>query len=289
MNLPHLSYTSSREAEIRNLLDTSGRSLEIGPSYNPILPKSLGYNTVTVDHTDASELRRKYSSHQGVDVSKIEEVDYVWRGEPLATLIGAGRFDLVVASHVIEHTPDMLGFLKECEKLLKPHGKLLLAVPDRRRCFDLFRPASTTGAVLQAHLEKRTRHSAGTAFDFIASFAVLDTTMGDRPPAAFSLPHSANEAKNLFDRASRAEEYIDIHAWVFTPSSFRLILSDLNTIDALTLKEDTLWGTPIFEFVTVLSRQGRGCHLSRADLLVACQAEAALHHPPRPENAQVSR
>lgn len=278
-----LAYDHSREKVLRTLIDTSGLCLEIGPSYNPVLPKSLGYNTVTVDHADASELRRKYASHEGVDVSKIEEVDYVWRGEPLATLIGAARFDLVIASHMIEHIPDMLGFLKECEKLLRQHGKLLLAVPDRRRCFDFFRPISTTGAVLQAHLEQRTRHAAGTAFDFIANFAVLDTRMGEASPRRFSLSHPATAAKQLFDRASSSEGYIDLHAWVFTPSSFRLIVSDLNDIGALALKEDSLWDTPIFEFVTVLSRQGCGCPMDRADLMVACHREASEPLAPTPE------
>lgn len=284
MTLPTLSYTSSREAEIRELVDTSGLCLEIGPSYNPLLPKSLGYNTVNVDHADASELRRKYASEGSVDVSKIEDVDYVWRGEPLSTLIGTARFDLVVASHVIEHAPDMLGFLKESEKLLKPEGKLLLVVPDRRRCFDFFRPVSTTGAVLQAHLERRKRHSPGTAFDHIANLATLDMPTGRECPKNFSLSHSAIAANKWFENASRSEEYLDFHAWVFTPSSFRLILSDLNAIGHLALREDSLWETPIVEFVTVLSRQGRVCPMDRASLLVACYSEAS--EPPAPSAEQ---
>lgn len=283
MTLPTLSYTSSREAELRALVDTTGVCLEIGPSYRPILPKSLAYNTVSVDHADAHELRRKYASEGNVDVSKIEDVDYVWRGEPLSALIGTARFDLVVASHVIEHAPDILGFLKECEKLLKPEGKLLLVVPDRRRCFDFFRPVSTTGAVLQAHSERRRLHSPGTAFDFIANLAVLDEPTGRECPRTFSLSHSANAAYRWFEGTSRSQEYVDFHAWVFTPASFRLILSDLNAIGVLALREDSLWDTPIFEFVTVLSRQGRGCQMERAELMAVCHREASEPPAPSPE------
>jgi hypothetical protein len=51
----------------------------------------------------------------------------------------------------------MLGFLKDCETLLKQGGILVLAVPDKRRCFDLLQPLTSTGMILQAHAERRVR------------------------------------------------------------------------------------------------------------------------------------
>lgn len=279
-----LDYTAGREEALRRLIDGAGLCLEIGPSYNPILPKRTGHRVETVDHCDAVELRTKYAAQPEVDVSKIEEVDHVWRGEPLADLVGPGRFDVVVASHVIEHTPDMLGFLGECERSLKPDGRLLLAVPDRRRTFDFFRPASTTGAVLQAHHERRTRHAPGAAFDFIADFCTFggrqSTEGGDA--TGFTLSNSVIEAASGFAHYARDGDYHDCHAWVFTPSSFRLIASDLAAIGALGLREQGFWGTSIFEFVTLLSRQAAGCPLDRADLLVAAQREAGEPQAPSP-------
>jgi SAM-dependent methyltransferase len=279
-----LFYTASREAELRGLFDGSGLCLEIGPSYNPILPKRDGYRVESIDYCDAPTLRAKYAPHPTIDETRIEEVDHVWRGEPLSTLVGAGRFDIVVASHVIEHTPDMLGFLHECEKTLAPGGRLLLVVPDRRRCFDFFRPASTTGAVLQSHLEGRTRHTPGAAFDFVANFARLDGRegVGAAAAASFTLANSVASAHAAFEQFAVAADYQDCHAWVFTPSSFRLILDDLAGIGALALQEEGFWTTPIFEFVTILSRSGRGCPLSRPELLAASHAEAAIPAAPRP-------
>src|SRR3954469_1220921 len=129
----------NRQAVIRSLFDTSGRGLEIGPSYSPIVAKRDGFDIEIVDHASAEELRAKYAQEPNVDASCIEEVDYVWEGRPLTEVTGArGRYDYVVASHVIEHTPDMLGFLEECDGMLKPTGVLVLAVPDKRRCFDTF-------------------------------------------------------------------------------------------------------------------------------------------------------
>jgi SAM-dependent methyltransferase len=283
--MPHLSYATCREAEIRGLFDTSGLCLEIGPSYNPILPKRDGFRVETIDHGDATELRAKYSKHTGVDVSRIEDVDHVWRGEPLSELVGCGRFDAVVASHVIEHTPDLLGFVKECEKTLAPGGRLVLAVPDRRRCFDFFRPASTTGAVLQAHHERRTRHTPGSAFDFLANFCTFAGRQGTGTAAAesFALSNPVTSAGRGCWAFTEAGDYRDCHAWVFTPSSFRLIASDLASIGATELKEESFWETPIFEFVTILSRAAAGCPLDRANLLVAAHREAAEPAAPQPE------
>lgn len=281
-----LDYSVSREAAIRRLFDTSGLCLEIGPSYNPILSKLDGHRVETVDHCDADTLRAKYVDQPGVNVARIEEVDHVWHGEPLADLVGPGRFDVVIASHVIEHTPDMLGFLRECERALAPGGRLVLAVPDRRRTFDFFRPASTTGAVLQAHHEKRTRHAPGAAFDFIADFCTFDGRQGTgtEGAATFTLSNQVRDAMSGFSLYAEGSDYHDCHAWVFTPSSFRLIASDLAAIGAVALREESFWETTIFEFVTILSREAAGCPLDRADLLVAAHREAA--EPPAPAPAR---
>lgn len=282
-----LDYSTGRERIIRGLFDTSGLCLEIGPSYNPILPKRDGFRVETVDHCDTAALRAKYAAEPGVDVEKIEAVDHVWRGEPLADLVGPGRFDVVIASHVIEHTPDMLGFLAECGRALTPAGRLVLVVPDRRRCFDFFRPASTTGAVLQAHHERRTRHAPGSAFDFIASFCTFagrqDT--GPEPAAEFTLANPVTAAGRTFARFAARTDYRDCHAWVFTPSSFRLIASDLAAIGALDLREEAVWETPIFEFVAILSRHAAGCPLDRATLVAAAHREAAEPAAPQPAKA----
>jgi hypothetical protein len=182
-----------------------------------------------------------------------------------------------VASHVIEHTPDMLGFLKECDAMLRPGGRLVLVVPDKRRCFDFFRSVSTTGAVLQAHLDGRSRHLAGSAFDQVANCATLNGRTGWMESATGPLGflHTLTNAKALFDTVVASQDYIDCHAWVFTPSSFRLVISDLNAVGVLPLKEEGFWGTTLFEFVTILSRSGAGCPIGRRQLLEAGHEEAA--------------
>jgi hypothetical protein len=67
----------SREAHI----------IEIGPSYNPIAPKAGGWSTKTLDHTTRENLIAHYRGQPGVDVNRIEEVDFIWSGGPLADAV----------------------------------------------------------------------------------------------------------------------------------------------------------------------------------------------------------
>jgi SAM-dependent methyltransferase len=257
------------------MFSTSGRGLEIGPSYNPLLPKSEGFDVEILDHATADELRAKYKT-EPVDCSRIEDVDHIWDGRSLPEIIGQTTcYDYIVASHVIEHTPDILGFLKDCDSLLKPDGALVLAVPDKRRCFDVFRPLSTTGAVLQAHLERRARHIPAVAFDQVAYAARLDGVIGwsESSTGNLALENDLSFAQKIYERTIVAKEYYDFHAWTFCPSSFRMITNDLYEIGALALREDKFLLTPGVEFFITLSRLGPGCSLTRQQLLLQAQEE----------------
>jgi hypothetical protein len=254
------------------------RGLEIGPSINPITPKSQGYCVETVDHCSQAELIEKYRAHQGVLLDSIEQVDYIWNGQKLAALIGkTAYYDYIIASHLIEHVPDPLGFLLECQLLLKPAATLYLVVPDKRFCFDYFRPIKTTGDVIQAHLESRTRHPPAVVFDHVAyaSRNGRDIAWSDEKADPIEFVHSFEEAEELLEAAKTASHYLDVHGWVFTPSSIRLIIKELNLLRLLALKEAGFHETVGFEFLITLAGNGEGCPYSRLDLVKRINLEVA--------------
>src|SRR5262249_49306390 len=265
-----------RTALMLSQLDLSGIGLEIGPSFSPLVPKSSGRRIETLDHASAAELRERYRNAANVDITRIEEVDYVSDGRPLAEIVNRqGYYDYIIASHVIAHTPDMLGFLKDCEALLKQDGVLVLAVPDKRRCFDVFQSLSSTGMLLQAHVERRTRATPGLMFDSIAYDGLRHGRSGwnfdDDQPLTFA--HDLDFARYGFERAVASDTYVDAHLWRFTPSSFRLIVKDLYEIGHLGLREQFFSETDIFEFFISLSRRGPGCPFDRLTLARMTVAE----------------
>ena len=247
----------SRNEKVLYGCNFQGVGLEIGASYCPVAPKKAGYRVEVLDHANATTLREKYQG-QNVDISNIEEVDYVWSGEPLHELTGKENYyDWIVASHVIEHTPDFVSFFQQCEIMLKPGGLLCLAVPDHRYCFDVFRPASTPGDVIQAFLEKRRRHSLGAIWDHFSMITKKGDTVscskGHQGEYQFIHPN-LTDANTMLARAQESSEYIDVHNWRFTPSSFKLVVNDIGVLGYTNLSTSTFFETEGCEFITQLQK-----------------------------------
>jgi hypothetical protein len=93
---------------LRSFFKAADFGLEIGPSYNPVAPKSQGYNVETIDHISAAGLKEKYTDDPNINISWIEEVDYVTDGQRITSIIKNKYYDYIVASHAIEHIPDFI-------------------------------------------------------------------------------------------------------------------------------------------------------------------------------------
>lgn len=223
----------NRINRVFHFVNPQGKGLEVGPSHNPIAPKSKGFDVEIVDHASAEELRLKYRNH-GIDLNLIEEVDYLWKGQPLQELIGkTGHYDWIIASHVIEHLPDLIIFLKECEKLLTDGGILALVIPDKRYCFDFFTPITTTGNLLDAFHEKRIKPTSGQIFDHVANASIKSGSIAwgiENRGEPDKIIHDFEDAKRIWNHSLNSSEYVDVHCWRFTPASFRMIMGDLNRL-----------------------------------------------------------
>ena len=280
----------SREVTLKSLFNIDGFGLEIGASHNPLLPKAKGFNVKTVDYASKTELFEKYSNIPGVDAHRIEEVDFVTNGKPLLEIIpNRNQFDFIIASHVIEHVPNLIEFIQSSAELLKDDGLLVLAVPDKRYCFDLIQPLSTTGSVLQANFEKRQRPSPGLIFDSIAYDVLREGQAGweedNKNEPTFNSTLEA--AKNFFEFSSQSDNYVDVHVWRFVPSSFRLIIEDLFSLGSIPVREKQFVESASGEFYVTLSKQGEGPKFSRIDLAMRSMKEQSA--PFETKNSQGRR
>jgi predicted SAM-dependent methyltransferase len=246
----------TREGKILSEIDKNGIGLEIGPSHRPIASKKNSYNVHIVDHLDKSGLIKKYTNHN-VNIDNIEEVDFVWTGHPLSKLINkSSHYDWIIASHVIEHIPDLISFFQECEVLLKPDGIISLAIPDKRYCFDCLNPISSTGEILDAFKEKRITPSPGQVFNHFANAAIRDKNgaWGKNHHGKIELMHSFTQAKDLWSRACNGIGYIDVHCWRFISENFRLLINDLKELGLINLSIIREFDTVDCEFYVSLAK-----------------------------------
>jgi SAM-dependent methyltransferase len=247
-----------RVAQILSTTQRTSRILEIGPSHAPIAPKVAGWNSFVVDHATQGELRAKFRGY-GVNLDAIEPVDFVWNMGSLADAVPTvfhGTFDTIIASHVIEHMPDFIGFFAACAKLLKPTGTIALAVPDKRYCFDFFQPYSVAGDMIEAHLAGAKRHSRRTVFNYLTHIIMADgaTAWGQHPIKEFALLHPFEEATKALQKWTDdpRQPYKDYHAWYFTPASFELVVLELALAGMLDFHVVTTFPTAASEFIILL-------------------------------------
>ncbi len=221
---------------ISRLLDgldlASGCGLEIGPLATPILRRPQ-HRVLYLDHVPTEQLRRTYEADPAVRVDAIVPVDVVWADASLRDAVGAEiRFDHVVASHVVEHVPDLVTWLAEIGTVLRPDGALRLIVPDRRFTMDIARRETVLADVLAAHLEKRTRPTPRDVIDFYGNYRIVERDaawMGVEPPGDGAALSEIGTAMTQA-RSALAGAYCDAHCWVFTPGSFVRLMGNLAAI-----------------------------------------------------------
>jgi SAM-dependent methyltransferase len=235
-----------RQQQITKYISKAMRGIEIAPWHSPIVPKREGFNCVTLDFFDTATLHQRAKDDPQVDdalIERIEDVDIVGSAVDIAQLVEArgelGTFDYIISSHNFEHLPNPVKFLQGCSQALKPDGMLSMAVPDKRGCFDYFKPHSTTADFIDAFFENRTKPRPAQVF---LSQSLYATYGGDAANFAFAQsadPSIVRANKALEEsfatwqarRESGDHDYVDTHCWAFTPCSFCLLALELRRLE----------------------------------------------------------
>lgn len=97
-----------------------GKLLEVGCGNGKKLAqlKKFGWDVEGVDFDSTAV---EIAQHRGMKIrlGELEEQTYQ-----------ENRFDAIVSSHVLEHVPEPIGFMRECYRILKPGGQLVFATPN---------------------------------------------------------------------------------------------------------------------------------------------------------------
>lgn len=237
-----------RQSLARSGLGPDDLALEVSPLKAPLLHQ--GNSTYNIDVRTKDELVRYYDI-LAEDAAAIAHIHFKWSGEPYIDIVGNLRFKRVVASHVIEHVPDLLTWLNSIHDVLEPQGQVRLFIPDMRFMFDFLRPATSIFDIIGAKFEGHKRPTYATILEhmYYASLAThkhvahenwkrpaLDKNIVDEEYDESLLASLAKHGDSHFTGAS----YIDGHVWKWTPQSFTNQLNMLTRIGLLKLRLDVV-------------------------------------------------
>lgn len=222
--------------------------LEIGPLDRPFIDKNK-YQVLYLDYFDEEQLQKSIRNTPGRDPNNIVKLDYILSGANLSDVVDK-KFDYIFSSHVLEHVPNLFGYLSELHKLLNESGMLFAIIPDCRYCFDIERPETSLGELIENFHFNRDKPSMKHVFDqwFYHKKVNPLGLWGNYEKHKKSLSRTFS-LEQSYNRSKKAEHcYIDCHVNLFTPTSFqecieasrKLGLHQFDLIKTIPTKKNTL-------------------------------------------------
>jgi SAM-dependent methyltransferase len=236
-----------------SLVPPESYALEIGPFCSPSL---RGPNIRYFDVLDRAGLTQQALRYNFPSPDP-PEIDYVSPTGDLSVV--QETFDCVFSSHCIEHQPNLISHLNNVSNVLPDRGRYFLVIPDKRFCFDHFRCETTVAAVIGAHVEARTAHTAKGILEHRLLMTHNDPVRhwnGDHGEPAWQAWGITYVMQTCREVREVRGHYIDTHAWHFTPGSFRSVTTKLYEFGLIKSRPLRVFQTPYgrLEFCAIMQK-----------------------------------
>jgi 2-polyprenyl-3-methyl-5-hydroxy-6-metoxy-1,4-benzoquinol methylase len=151
------------------LITPGGRFLDVGCG-GGFLVAGMGRVGMDAEGIDPSEFTTSRAREMGLNVrcGLLHEANYP-----------AGRFDAISMYHVLEHTDAPVEVLRECRRILKPSGELVVAVPNFDSLVFSIVKSTWVGLQLPTHLQHFSPASLRTVVEsagFVVETITTDST-----------------------------------------------------------------------------------------------------------------
>jgi SAM-dependent methyltransferase len=183
-----------------------GSGIEIGPGQYPFRLLPPGANVRFVDRWQPEQRRELISElRAGTDVIEPGVVPQYVEPDIIADFntdrlepIADGSQDFVIASHVLEHLAEPIGFIAQIHRVLRPGGVALILLPDRHRTEDRFRDPTSLDHLVAEYRADVTEVSDAHLIEFLK----------DR---GSSLKGSTEERRRILETLKK--QSIHVHCW----------------------------------------------------------------------------
>ena len=248
-------------------VNASSKGLEISPYFDAFVKKD-DYNVDYTDYISNEEIAVRASQNGDYTGEVIPRVDFVWTpGKTLAQcIISSDPYDYVVASHVMEHVPNPIGWLNEILRTVRDGGYVILFLPDRQISNDHFRKPTETAELIEWWIEQPVIPTSGQILDcLVNTYCALD-----RDNLYFDNSHQPIEplrrlypdevATDFALMGYNKNQYMDVHCTVWSADSFRETFQRLIAGGFINVEVETV-SSEIMEFLVVLRKKGEPSRL----------------------------
>jgi SAM-dependent methyltransferase len=224
-------YQKHRASFLRTINPYGLKGLEVGAFDLPMVDPSEAL-VKFADYSTTQELKVRAAAHPQHSADFVVNVDYILRDVGWTEI--PADFDWICASHVIEHVPNIVGWLQTLATKLKRNGVLFLVIPDKRYTFDIHRPKTSLGKILVDYYFDRRIARVEDVFDAMYYADIIDPIRAWSAPVR---PGERNTPVDIHDVLQRTfasiHTYIDVHCNVFTVESWREILDAIVSLQLI--------------------------------------------------------